>query len=440
MIQRTRFGRYLVAQTVRHHPALGSSDFRKVFLNAFFASASFWTMLLARGWLVFELTGQGAWVGAVTFAGMIQMVLAGPLGGALADRADRRRIAMAADAVGIVAAVGLAGLTLPGLVEPWHVLVFAASGGLARAFGTPAEQAIIPNVVPREHLLNAIALSGITRNGSRIVGPLFGGALLAWFGAGSVFLLSAALLTLALYQLTRLQYRSEARPRADGASALTLGALFSDIGDGFAYVERDPRLVVVLVLVGFHCGATMAFDSMMPTLATVVGGSSLTFSGIVVGIGAGAIVGTFVVSMLPTEEATGRSFLVVGVGSGLAMLVIGFATTPFMAVTGGVLAGATQASYMALSSTFVQAIVPDAFRGRVMSLYVLLAAGHMAFVNFGFGWLSDGIGVRALLIVPGLLWIVVFVAAVFLLPEVRALVSTGAFRARPAPAAVSAEA
>ncbi|MDA1062714.1 MAG: MFS transporter, partial [Chloroflexi bacterium] len=257
---------------------------------------------------------------------------------------------------------------------------------------------------------------------------------------GSVFLLSAALLTLALYQLTRLQYRSEARPRADGASALTLGALFSDIGDGFAYVERDPRLVVVLVLVGFHCGATMAFDSMMPTLATVVGGSSLTFSGIVVGIGAGAIVGTFVVSMLPTEEATGRSFLVVGVGSGLAMLVIGFATTPFMAVTGGVLAGATQASYMALSSTFVQAIVPDAFRGRVMSLYVLLAAGHMAFVNFGFGWLSDGIGVRALLIVPGLLWIVVFVAAVFLLPEVRALVSTGAFRARPAPAAVSAEA
>ena len=422
------------------HPALQSADFRRVFVNAFFASASFWTMLLARGWLVFELTEQAAWVGAVTFAGMIQMVLAGPIAGALADRADRRRIAMAADAVGIAAAVGLAALTLPGVVEPWHVLVFAAIGGLARAFGTPAEQAIIPNVVPREHLLNAIALSGITRHGSRIVGPLLGGALLAMIGAGSVFLLSAALLALALQQLMRLEYRSEIRPRDDGAPALSLGSLFADVRDGFAYVERDPRLVVVLVLVGFHCGATMAFDSMMPTLATTVGGSSVTFTGIIVGIGAGAIIGTLVVSMLPTEEAMGRSFLVVGVGSGLAMLVIGFASTPFMAVTGGVLAGATQASFMALSTTFVQAIVPDAFRGRVMSLYVMLAAGHMAFVNFGFGWLSDGIGVRVLLIVPGLVWIAVFLAAAFLLPEVRSLVRTGAFRARPAPVPVTTEA
>jgi len=420
------------------HPALQSADFRRVFVNAFFASASFWTMLLARGWLVFELTEQAAWVGAVTFAGMIQMVLAGPIGGALADRSDRRLIAMAAAGVGIVAAVALAGLTIPGLVEPWHVLVFAAIGGLGRAFGTPAEQAIIPNVVPREHLLNAIALSGVTRHGSRVVGPLLGGALLAWIGAGSVFLLSAGLLTLALYQLVRLEYRSELR--AHDAPSLTLSSLFSDVAAGLAYVERDPRLVVVLVLVGFHCGATMAFDSMMPTLASTVGGSSVTFSGIIVGIGAGAIVGTLVVSMLPTDEATGRSFLVVGVGSGLAMLVIGFATTPFMAITGGVLAGATQASYMALSSTFVQAIVPDAFRGRVMSLYVMLAAGHMAFVNFGFGWLSDGIGVRALLIVPGLLWTVTFIAAAFLLPEMRALVSTGAFRARPTPVAVTAEA
>ena len=430
---------YLRRSVARRHPSLLSADFRRVFVNAFFASASFWTMLLARGWLVFELTGQAAWVGAVTFAGMIQMVLAGPLGGALADRADRRRIAMVSGAVGIVAAVVLAGLTIPGLVEPWHVLVFAAVGGLARAFGTPAEQAIIPNVVPHEHLLNAIALSGITRHGSRIVGPLLGGALLATIGAGSVFLLSAALLTLALLQLVRLEYRS-GESRARGAPALTLGSLFSDVAAGFAYVERDPRLVVVLVLVGFHCGATMAFDSMMPTLATTVGGSSVTFTGIVVGIGVGAIIGTLVVSMLPTDEATGRSFLVVGVGSGLAMLVIGFATTPIMAISGGVLAGATQASFMALSTTFVQAIVPDAFRGRVMSLYVMLAAGHMAFVNFGFGWLSDSIGVRALLIVPGLLWIATFVAAAFLLPEMRALVRTGAFRARPAPAAVTVEA
>ena len=422
-----------LAGLLDRHPALRYADFRRVFYNAFFASASFWTMLLARGWLVFELTGQGAWVGAVTFAGMIQLTLAGPIGGAIADRADRRLIAIASDALGVVAALALAAITFAGVVEPWHVLVFAVIGGLGRAFGTPAEQAIIPNVVPREHLLNAVALSGITRHGSRIAGPLLGGAMLATIGAGAVFALSAAFLALALHQLLRLEYRSAPRA-ADAEPVFAIGPVLRDVRDGVAYIERDPRVLVMLVLVGFHCGATMAFDSMMPTLATAVGGSSVTYSGIIVGIGAGAIAGTLAVSMLRDDRAMGRAFFAVGVGSGLAMLLIGFAATPFMAVTGGVLAGATQASYMAMSATFVQRVTPDAYRGRVMSLYIMLASGHMAFVNFGFGWLSDGIGVRLLLIAPGLVWIAGFVAAAFLLPEVRSIVRSGEFRPRRVPA------
>ena len=422
-----------LAGLLDRHPALRYADFRRVFYNAFFASASFWTMLLARGWLVFELTGQGAWVGAVTFAGMIQLTLAGPIGGAIADRADRRLIAIASDALGVVAALALAAITFAGVVEPWHVLVFAVIGGLGRAFGTPAEQAIIPNVVPKDHLLNAVALSGITRHGSRIAGPLLGGAMLATIGAGAVFALSAAFLALALHQLLRLEYRSEPRA-ADAEPVFAIGPVLRDVREGVAYIERDPRVLVMLVLVGFHCGATMAFDSMMPTLATAVGGSSVTYSGIIVGIGAGAIAGTLAVSMLRDDRAMGRAFFVVGVGSGLAMLLIGFAATPFMAVTGGVLAGATQASYMAMSATFVQRVTPDAYRGRVMSLYIMLASGHMAFVNFGFGWLSDGIGVRLLLIAPGLVWIAGFVAASFLLPEVRSIVRSGEFRPRRVPA------
>ena len=429
----------MLTYVTERHPSLLYADFRRVFWNAFFASASFWTMLLARGWLVYELTGQGLWVGAVTFAGMIQMTVFGPIGGALADRADRRLMAIIADAVGIVAAVALAAITFAGFVEAWHVLVFAIIGGMARAFGTPAEQAIIPNVVPQEHLLNAVALSGITRHGSRIAGPLLGGALLTTFGPGAVFILSGAFLALALQQLVRLEYRSPARPTG-AESAFAIGGVYRDIIEGVRYIERDPRVMVMLVLVGFHCGATMAFDSMMPTLATLVGGAEETYSGIIVGIGVGSIIGTLIVSMLRSDAAMGRMFFIIGVGSGLAMFVIGFASTPYLAITGGVLAGATQASYMAMSATFVQRITPDEFRGRVMSLYVVLAAGHMAFLNFGFGWLSDGIGVRLLTIVPGAIWTVGFVAAAMLLPEVRALVTTGNFRERPEPVAVASEA
>ena len=421
------------------HPALQSPDFRRVFLNSFFAAGSQWTMLLARGWLVFELTGQAAWVGAVTFAGLLPLVVAGPVGGAIADRADRRRIVMTADVVGIAAALGLAAITIPDLVEPWHILVFAAIGGSARAFGGPAEQAIIPNVVPREHLLNAIALAGITRHGSRVLGPLIGGVLLATVGAGSVFLLSAGFLALALHQISRLELRA---PPAAGPSDEPLFAYRSivrDIRGGIAYLESDPRVALVLVLVALHCGLTMAFDSMMPTLATSVGGASRTYSGIIVGIGLGAIAGTLTVSMLRDEAAQGRALLIAGTGSGLAMLVIGFATTPAMAVFGGMLAGATQSSYMALTAVFVQRTVPDELRGRVMAIYLMLIAGHMAFANAGFAWLSDSAGVRMLLIVPGLIWTAAFLAAVLTLPEVRSLVRRGTFRPRPTPVPVPIE-
>ena len=416
----------LLARITERHPALLYADFRRVFWNAFFASAAFWTMLLARGWLVFELTGQGAWVGAVTFAGMVQLALAGPIGGSLADRVDRRMIAIAADAVGIVMAGGLAAITLAGVVEPWHVLVFASVDGVARAFGTPAEQAIVPNVVREEHLVNAVALSGITRHGSRLAGPLLGGALLATIGAGAVFVLSAIFLTLALQQLLRLEYRSTWGPGA--GRGLAVGPVLRDIREGVQYVLSEPRLLVVLVIVGFHCGLTMAFDSMMPTLATAVGGADVTFSGIIVGIGAGSIVGTLIVSMIRNDAALGRVFFLVGLGSGLAIFVLGLATTPHLAVTGGVLAGATQASFMAVSVVFVQRVTPDALRGRVMSLYIMLAAGQMAFVNYGFGWISDYTGVRPLLIVAGALWCVGFTAAAMVLPEVRSLVRRGDFR------------
>lgn len=419
------------------HPALLYADFRRVFWNAFFASAAFWTMLLARGWLVFELTGQGAWVGAVTFAGMVQLALAGPIGGALADRIDRRLMAISADAVGIAMAAGLAAITFAGVVEPWHVLVFASVDGIARAFGTPAEQAIVPNVVREEHLLNAVALSGITRHGSRLAGPLLGGALLATIGAGAVFALSAVFLALALQQLLRLEYRST-WPAAAAGRVLAIGPVFRDVREGVRYVMSEPRLLVVLVIVGFHCGATMAFDSMMPTLATAVGGADVTFSAIIVGIGAGSIVGTLIVSMIRNDAALGRVFFVVGIGSGLAIFVLGLATTPQIAVTGGVLAGATQASFMAVTVVFVQRVTPDELRGRVMSLYIMLAAGQMAFVNYGFGWISDYTGVRPLLLVAGTLWCVGFAAAAMLLPEVRSLVRRGNFRESLQPVGVAA--
>ncbi len=387
--------------------------------------------MLARAWLVFEMTGSSLAVGIVTFAGMVQFIIVGPIAGAVADRLDRRRLALIAVFIMMLSSSGLAALTLADLVQVWHVVGLAILHGMAMALAQPAVQALLPNLVPTEHLLNAVALSGISQHGSRIVGPIFGAVLLAKFGAGFVFVFAAVILIFALLQLLRIQHRPEL-PAASLGSTLSTGSIFRDVVGGLVHIRRDSRLVAVIGCVMFHCAFTMAYESLLPRLAIGLGGGSNTFSAIVMGVGAGAIVGAFGVSLIRRPSLQGGALAITGMGSGLAMIILGSATSPAVAVAGAVLAGATQASYMTISNTLVQQVVPDALRGRVMSIFTMLAAGFMAFMNLGFGWLADTVGVKPLMIIPGLAWIVIFAVAAIFLTELHHVLRAGQFRARTA--------
>jgi MFS family permease len=412
-------------------PAMAYRDFRRLFANGFFSTGSRWAQVLARGWLVHDLSGGStAAVGWVTFASFIPFVVVGPLAGAIADRFDRRRLLIVATMFGVFGAVVLAAITISGVVEVWHVGVLAFATGSAQAATVPTRQALIANVVPAEHLLNAVALGGISQHGSRVVGPLFGAAFLSTLGTGSVFALSAVLLTFAVIEAVRLQYRSEvdaSSPSVEEGLAPVIKRLGSDLVEAGGYVRADRRLLTVIGLVGAHCSLTMAFDSMMPALAEKVGGASTLYSAILIGLGAGAITGTLTVSQLRSERSRGAVFAFVGLGSGLAMIVLGTASTPVAVVLGAALAGLTQASYMTMSAALIQQIVTDEFRGRVMSLYIMIAAGHMAILNLGFGRVAENIDVRVLLVVPGIVWAAVFATSMLGLVEVRTLIRHGRF-------------
>ena len=387
--------------------------------------------MLARAWLVFEMTGSSLAVGIVTFAGMVQFIIVGPIAGAVADRLDRRRLALIAVLIMMVSSSGLAALTLAELVQVWHIVGLAIVHGMAMALAQPAVQALLPNLVPAEHLLNAVALTGISQHGSRIVGPLFGAVLLAKFGAGIVFVFAALILICALLQLLRIQHRPDP-PAVSPGLTLSTGSIFRDIVGGLVHIRRDSRLFTVIGCVMFHCAFTMAYESLLPRLAEGLGGGSNTFSAIVMGIGAGAIVGAFGVSLVRRPSLQGGALAITGMGSGLAMIILGSATSPAVAVAGAVLAGATQAIYMTISNTLVLQVVPDAFRGRVMSIFTMLAAGFMAFMNLGFGWLADTVGVKPLMIIAGVAWIVLFGIAAIFLTELRHVLRVGQFRARTA--------
>jgi MFS family permease len=408
----------------RNFPSLAYRDYSMLFIGTMFSAGAHWGLLLARAWLVWDLTDSSAAVGLVTFAGMAPFLFAAPIAGALADRLDRRSLSLAAGYISLAGTLGLAVVTLLDVVQVWQIVVFAFLGGIARAVQMPAAQAMIPNIVPREHLLNGIALQSISNHGSRLIGPLVGGVLLTTIGAGFVFLMSSALFLLSCITIAMIGYRFVPE---DGARRTTIGGVWQDMADGIEYISRDRRLAMVITLVTLHCALTMAFEALLPQLSDDVGGGERTFTAVLMGIGAGAVAGTIVISKLGTDIAQGRALLVTGIGSTIGLLMMGVATTPVLLVAGAVIGGGMQASYMALSAAFAQVVTPDRLRGRVMSIYAMLAAGHMAMLNLGFGASADIIGLRFLLVAPALAWLLVFLAAVLWFADFRHLVRTGTF-------------
>ena len=397
-------------------PSLDSPQFRLLFASGFLSTSAHWGMFLARGWLVFELTDSAVAVGAVTMVAWLPAVVIGPFAGVAADRIDRRRLLMASMLFAAASALALAAIELAGYSNLWYVLLLAFLAGSAQSIGQPARASLVANSVPRKDLLNAISLTSLGAFGSRIVGPLLGLPLLVTVGAGAIFVAGGVLLVGGLAVLSRVSlHRATAVTTSDWRSAI------DDLRDAVRYIESDRQLTAVMLLVTLHCGLTMAFDSMMPTLATIVGGASTLYTSIIVGIGVGSVIGILGLSMIRSAAAQGTAFMLAGVGSGLSMVLLGFATTPLTVVLAAGVTGATQATYMALTATIIQQRVSDGMRGRVLSLYLSLATVHMAFLNFGFGWAADGIGVRILLIAPGVLWTALFVTAFARIDTIRAI-------------------
>ena len=398
------------------------ADYRTLWLSSAVAAASLWAMLMARGWLVFEISGSGLAVGAVTFAAMAPWALA-PIGGAFADRFDRGRLVLWGRVALMGLAFALAALAFTDVIAIWHLVVIAAASGVVRIFEIPAEQALIPNVVDRDSLLNAITLASLARHGSRFIGPLVGAPLIVGVGPGWLFVLGAVFYGVSALVFIRFRVRSS------GGLAGTEGgfrAAGRGIREAVRYVGQHRPLMLVFALTMFHCMLVMSFDSLLPIFATdALGRGSGAFGALLAGVGAGALVGTLLLSFVQNGAARGATFLGTGVLSGAAMLWLAVASDPVMAVAAAVGVGAAQAVFMALSATFIQEVVSDALRGRVMSLYVLLAAGTMATMIFGNGALADVINVRILLIASPATFILLVLAWSLSQADLRAVYRTG---------------
>jgi MFS family permease len=412
----------------RYTAALAYSDFRTLWTASLFAGAAAWALIVARGWLVFELSDSSLWVGVVTFAAMIPRVLVSPFTGYLSDRFDRRMVLASMFALNLGHNLVLAILVLTGNVEIWHLVVLSLVNGSARAAQMPAGQALIPNLVPRNLLLNAIALNQATMHGSRLIGPAAIAPLLATTGPSGAFFLCTGFYAISLVQSLRIRTASTGRIDRSKNFAKNLAA-------GAVYVYQTPMLRAIVLIALFHCGLTMSFESLLPVLSTSqLNAEGAGFSYLMMAVGAGALVSAMTLAGIRSEVTKGRLFLYVGVLSGLAPVVLGLSTSMAWALIGAVLMGVSQAAFMTLTHTMIQSIVSDGVRGRVGGIYSVHIGGTMATINLFNGLLADYIDAQFVLIAGGLAFVAIMVLS-WNYNSLRQIYTKGLAREAPATAA-----
>jgi MFS family permease len=384
------------ATTNRFVAALHHRDYRILWMATLSEGAAAWALIIARGWLVYTLSGSSLWVGVTTFAAMGPMFIMPPVAGYLADRMDRRALLAWVFAAQLAHNLALVALALTGAIEVWHLIGLSVVNGAARATQMPAAQALLPNLVPPKDLLNAVALNSATMQGSRLVGPGLIAPLMATVGAGGAFVLCTLFYAMGLFLILRIRTRSTGQMAADKGAAENFFA-------GLVYVYRHPVVLPLFVVVFLHCCLTMSFESLLPVVSErQLGAGGLGATYLMMGVGAGALIGVIVIAGVQSPRTRGRLLLATAFASGLAPVALALSTDPRMAMLATAGMGATQAGFMTISATIIQPIVPDAIRGRVMSVYLWHIGGMMASFNLMNGALADAVGAPLLLSIAGL--------------------------------------
>jgi len=317
-------------------------------------------------WLTWEVTRDPLALGYLGLAQGVPLVLFQLCGGVLADRVNRLRLLIGTQIlISLTMTVAFA-LTILGLVRVDHLLVLAALSSIFRAFDEPSRLSLIPQLVDRERLPNAIALGSIPWQAGRMIGPSITGILIAAFGGAAGFGIAAAASVIALSLYSRLRVRGDAPP-SDGQHVLR------QFAEGVSFVRHNFVFAGLIGLALFNSVFGMSYITLLPVYADAYFGAGSTgYGGLNAAHGAGALIGTLTVATV-THLFLRRGTVVLAGAVCLGVLLIVFSLSPgmWLALPMLALVGFSNTFYLTQVSTFLQQKVPDHLRGRVLSLYSL---------------------------------------------------------------------
>jgi MFS family permease len=354
-----------------------------------------WIQLVAQSWLVYRMTGSAAMLGLVTFAGQTPGFLLAPLGGALADRLSRRSILLVTQTCSMLLAFGLGVLTLTGAVLTWHVFLFAALLGIINAFDIPARQALIVELVGRKELMSAVALNSSAVNIARLAGPALAGALVAMLGVGWCFVANGLSFSIVTGSLLLMSL---------GPRLVTEGRLpvVEQIMEGFRFVRGASPVRALIALFGLVTLLGMPYAVLMPVFADRVLGAGPAGQGILMAAaGLGALAGSlWLISRRDTPRLANWT-VASAAAFGASLVLFSLSETFWLSAALLVPVGFSMILMLSTSNTIIQALTPDALRGRVMAAYMMAFLFASPVGALLAGWVSGLIGVPATVALGG---------------------------------------
>lgn len=367
--------------------SLSVPNYRRYFFGILTSNTGNWMGRTAQAWLVLMvLTEQDAIaLGTATALMFLPSMLFSTVGGALADRFSKRRLMIITNSIMSVNTLVLGMLVVTGTVELWMVYLAAFIEGTAFSVDAPARQSFVSEMVPREHLPNAISLNSTSFNSARLLGPGIAGFLITLIGTGGVLLANAvtyAGVILALATLDRKQLTRTTRTPGSGG-----------IIAGLRYIRTQPYIILILVIAAAMGLFGLNYQMTNVMMAGMVFGKGASEFGI---LGTVMAIGTLAASLLAARRKRPR-LLVIMTSMGIFILVTlasAIAPTFWLFAVLLVLCGLSAITVMITCNALVQMTTASAYRGRVMSVYFLLFMGTTPLGAPVIGWIAENLGAR----------------------------------------------
>ena len=383
----------------RGHPlgVLRNSQYRRYWVAGFTTFTGFNMQMLIRGWVMYDLTHSPFMVTMVTAAMMMPMLFLSLIGGAMADRVDRKTVTIVSDVSLLISFLGLFAISVAGIMAPWHILSVSMINGVAFSLAVSSRQSLISGLVHREQLRTAVGLSATTYNSAQIIGPAIGGAMLPLLGPTWTLGTSAILVIPAVILYSSLE------PIKHTSVNSAQGSIIENVKTGLSYTFKMSTLRFLMLGAMVMILTVGPFQSLMPVFAKDVLNVGAGGLGVLMlAAGVGALIGS--ISVVAIGDSVGHEKLELIFGLSSAAALASFALSPWypLSIVMVGITGFSATSFMVVNMTVVQLSTPDYIRGRVVSVRFLVI-GLMPLGALTMGFAAESFGApTAVAIIAGI--------------------------------------